>query len=99
LNCRFWRVVKWPKPPVGGRAAFGDVVLAGDAGQLAQLAAAQLAVGHGHAQHRRMALHVPAVLQAQRAELVVPQFAAQVALELVAELGGALRTNWRSKSV
>ena len=36
-----------------------------------------------------MALHVPAVLQAQRAELVVGQLAGQVALQLVAELGGA----------
>jgi hypothetical protein len=49
----------------------------------------QLAVGHGHAQHRCMALHVPAVLQAQRAEVVVGQLAGQVALELVAELGRA----------
>ena len=33
-----------------------------------------------------MALHVPAVLQAQRAELLVGQFAVQMALQLVAEL-------------
>jgi hypothetical protein len=37
-----------------------------------------------------MALHVPAVLQAQRAELVVAELAGEVALELVAELRGAL---------
>ncbi len=44
------------------------VVGAGDIGQCAQLPGAQFAVGHRHAQHRRMALHVPAVLQPQRAE-------------------------------
>ena len=54
-----------------GEVAVAAVELARDARQLAQLAAAQLAVGHGDAQHRRVALHVPAVLQAQRAELVV----------------------------
>ena len=37
-----------------------------------------------------MALHVPAVLQAQRAEVVVGQLAGEMALELVAELRGAL---------
>ena len=56
--------------------------------QLAQLAAGELAVGHGDAQHRRVALDVPAVLQAQRAEIVVRQLAGEVALELVAELRG-----------
>ncbi len=64
------------------------IELARDARQLAQLRAADLAIGRGDAQHRRVALHVPAVLQPQRTELVVAQFAAQVALELVAELRG-----------
>ena len=41
-----------------------------------------------------MALDVPAVLQPQRAELVVAQLAGLLALELVAELRRALRTNW-----
>ena len=59
-------------------------------GQHAQLGAGEFAVGHGHAQHRRVALHVPAVLQAQRAEVVVGQLPAQVAFELVAVLRGAL---------
>ena len=63
-------------------------------------AAAQLAVGHGHAQHRRVALHVPAVLQAQRAELVVaaarrPGGARSWSRNCAARA----RTNWRSKSV
>eukprot|EP01036_Dinobryon_divergens_P041491 gene41491-55012_t len=69
---------------------FGLVVLAGDAGQHADLAAGKLAVGHGHAQHRRVALDVPAVLQPQRAELVFVEAALLPALELVAELGGSL---------
>ncbi|MCY1536751.1 hypothetical protein D9M68_722210 [compost metagenome] len=68
----------------------GLVVFAGDAGQHAQLLARQLAVRHGHAQHRRVALHVPAVLQAQGAELVLVQAALLPALELVSELGSAL---------
>ena len=71
-------------------AAVAAVELARDAGQRAQLLRAQLAVGHGDAQHRRVALHVPAVLQAQRAEVVVGQLAGEVALELVAELRRAL---------
>ena len=48
------------------------------------------AVGHGDAQHRRVALDVEAVLQAQRAEFVVGQFAGLPAADLVAELGDAL---------
>ena len=71
-------------------AAGAAVELARDAGQRAQLLRAQLAVGHGDAQHRRVALDVPAVLQAQRPEVVVGQLAGEVALELVAELRGAL---------
>ena len=59
----------WPARPED--LGLGLVVFAGDLGQHAQLAAGQLAVGHRDAQHRRVALDVPAVLQAQRAELVV----------------------------
>ena len=72
------------------RAAVAAVELARDAGQRAQLLRAQLAVGNGDPRHRRVALHVPAVLQAQRAEVVVGQLAGEVALELVAELRRAL---------
>ncbi len=57
------------------RAAVAAVELARDAGQRAQLLRAQLAVGNGDARHRRVALHVPAVLQAQRPEVVVGQLA------------------------
>ena len=64
------------------------VVHPGDVGQGVQLLGAQRAVGHGHAQHRRMALHIPAVLQAQGAEVVIGQLAGQVALQLVTELRG-----------
>ena len=67
----------------------GLVEFARQTRQHAQLGAADLAVGHGNAQHRGVALHVPAVLQAQGQELLVAQFAALPALELVAELLGA----------
>ncbi len=62
------------------------VVLARDACEHPQLPAGELAVRHGDAQHRRVALDVPAVLQPQRAQLVVGELAARVALELVPEL-------------
>ncbi len=74
----------------GVRAIGPAVELIGNAGQGAQLLRAQLAVRNGHAEHRRVALHVPAVLQAQRPELVFPQLAGEVAGQLVAELRGAL---------
>ena len=61
----------------------------GDVGQRAQLAHGQRAVRHGHAQHRRVALYVPAVLQAQRLELVLAQAAFQVPAQLVSVLGRA----------
>ena len=62
------------------------VELAGNAGQHAQLATGQFAIGHGHAQHGGVALDVPAVLQAQGAEILIGQGACQVALQLVAVL-------------
>ena len=71
-------------------AALAGVELASDAAEGAQLLGAQLAVRDGHAQHRRMALDVPAVLQAQGPEVVVGKLPGEVALQLVAELGGAL---------
>src|SRR5690606_9782060 len=49
-----------------------------------------LAIGHGHTQHGRVALDVPAVLQTQRTEFLVAQLAGQVAFELVTELVRAL---------
>ena len=70
--------------------AVAAVELARDRRELMQLAAVELAIGNGHTQHRRMALHVPAVLQPQCAEVVLRQFAGEVAVELVTELGGAL---------
>ena len=66
------------------------VVAAREVGELPQLAAGEVAVGHRDAEHRRVALDVEAVLQAQRAELVGAQFARQVTPHLVAELGDAL---------
>ncbi len=72
-----------------GEVAVAAVMHAGDVGQLTQLATGQRAIRHGHPQHGRVALHIPAVLQAQRAELVVGQRAGDIALQLVAELRGA----------
>ena len=74
----------------GGEMAVALIVAAGDVGQLAQLAAAQMAVGNGDAQHRRVALHVQAVHQTQRAKLVLAQLAGQIAPGLIAELDHAL---------
>ena len=68
----------------------GLVVLAGDAGQYPQLGAGQLAVRNGDAQHGREALDIPAVLQPQRAELIIPELPGKIALQLVAILGRAL---------
>jgi len=73
-----------------GDVAVAAVVGAGDVRQRAQLLRVQVAVGHGDAQHRRVALDVEAVLQAQRTELVLGQFAGEVAAGLVGELGNAL---------
>ena len=64
----------------------GRVIVAGDGGQHAQLRAVEFTVRHGHTQHGRVALDVPAVLQTQRAKLVVAQGAGQIAGELVAVL-------------
>ena len=74
----------------GGEMTVAFVVAAGDVCELAQLAAAQMAVGNGDAQHRRMSLHIEAVHQPQRAKLVLAQFAGQVAPGLITELGHAL---------
>ena len=74
---------------VGQRLGARCVVLARNAGQHTQLRRRDLAIGHGNAQHRRIALHVPAVLQAQRQEFLVAQQAILPATELVAELLGA----------
>ena len=90
LNCRFWRVVKWPVAPV---------VDAGDVGELAHLARRQRAVGHGDAQHVGVQLQVEAVHQAQRLELVLRQLAREAALDLVAELRDALAHELRIEFV
>ena len=81
LNCRFWRVVKWP---------VAAVVDPGDVGELAQLPRGERAVGDGDAQHVGVELQVDAVHQPQRLELVLGELARQPAADLVAELGHAL---------
>ena len=69
------------------QGGIGLVKLARNAGQHTQLCAGDFAIRHRHAQHRRVALDVPAVLQAQRFELVFAQFASLPALQLVTVLG------------
>ena len=64
--------------------AIAAVVLARDLGQHAHLVAAQIAVWDRNAMHVRVALHVQAVLQTQRTELLFAQFARQAAANLVA---------------
>ena len=78
---------------VGARreVAVAAVVGARDSRQPAQLRAAQFAVRDRDPGHRRVALDVPAVLPPHVAEVVGAERAGQVALELVAELRGALR--------
>ena len=75
---------------LAGVVVFLVVEVAGDARQGAQLRAADFAVRHGHAQHGRKTLNVPAVLQTQGFELVAQQVAGLPAGELIAELGGSL---------
>jgi hypothetical protein len=67
--------------------AVAAVVAAHDARELAQLARGEQPVRHRDPVHRRVALDVEPVLQAQRAEFVVGQLAGEVAAGLVAELG------------
>ena len=76
----------------GGLEDFGLglVVLTRYLGQYADLLAVDFTVGNGHAQHGRVALHVPAVLQAQGAKVVFGKLAALPAFQLVTELGSAL---------
>ncbi|MNT04826.1 hypothetical protein D3C72_1394190 [compost metagenome] len=73
-----------------GEVAIAAVVLARDMAQLAHLLRRQQAVRNRHAQHVGMALHVQAVLQAQRQEFFLGQLVGQAAAHLVTELGDAL---------
>ena len=59
----------------GGEVAVAAIVLAGDFGQLAQLARAQRAVGNGDAQHVGVQLQVQAVGEPQRLELLLGELA------------------------
>jgi hypothetical protein len=73
-----------------GEVAVTAVVLAGNVREHAHLLRRQQAVGHGDAQHVGMALHVQAVLQAQRQELFFGQLVVQAAGNLVAVLRNAV---------
>src|SRR5437588_388465 len=67
-----------------------SIVLAADARQCAQLARRQQPVGNRDAQHRRVLLDVQAVLQAERAEIVLGELTGEISLRLVAKLRDAL---------
>ena len=73
-----------------GEVAIAAVVLARDVREHAHLLRRQQAVGHGDAQHVGVALHVQAVLQAQRNEFLFRQFIGDTARNLVSVLGDAL---------
>ncbi len=66
--------------------AIALVIVARDAGELAQLARIELAIGNGHAQHVCVQLEIDPVLQAQRLELVFQKLAGKPALHLATEL-------------
>ena len=70
----------------GGEMAVAAIVIARDLGELAHLARVEHAIGNGDAQHIGVELQVEAVHQAMRAELLLGQFAAEAARDLVAEL-------------
>ena len=72
-----------------GEVAIAPVVLARDVREHAHLFRRQQAVGHGDAQHVGVALHVQAVLQAQRNEFLFRQFIGDTARNLVSVLGDA----------
>ena len=76
---------------VGARreVAVAAVVGARDVRERAQLRRRQRAVRNRDARHRRVALHVPAVLAPHVAEVVAAQRAGEVTLQLVAELARA----------
>ncbi len=77
----------------GREVAEAAVVAARDVGELVQLGSAQQSVRDRDAQHRRMALDVQSVAQAQRAELLLGQLPGEVAARLVAEFRDALIDN------
>ena len=70
--------------------AIPPVVFARNRRQLVELAAREETVGNRHPQHGRKALGVQAVLQAQRPELLLGQFAGEEPPGLPAELGDPL---------
>ncbi|MPM75405.1 hypothetical protein SDC9_122398 [bioreactor metagenome] len=72
----------------GQQRGVGLIVFTRHLGQHAQLGARQFAIRHGHAQHRGVALDIPAVLQAQGLELVVRELAVLEAFQLIAVLLG-----------
>ena len=70
----------------GADVGIALVVVAGNPGHHSRLARSQLAVRHRHPQHRREALDIKAILQAQGAEFFFAQLACQIASGLITEL-------------
>ncbi len=70
-----------------GEMPIAAVILARNLRERAQLLRGYEPIGNRDPEHRRMLLDVEAVLQAQRAKLVLRQLAGQETLRLVAELG------------
>ena len=67
----------------GGEMAVAPVIFPGDEGQLAELLRRQQPVGNGDPQHIGVKLHVEAVAQPERPELVLGQFTAHPAGDLI----------------
>ena len=67
----------------------GLVVVTRNGCQHTQLRHIQFTIRHGHPQHGRITLHIPAVLQAQRAKFCLGYLPSLPARELVAVLAGA----------
>ncbi len=74
----------------GREVAVGAVIATRHLSQHAQLVGAQQPVRYGDAQHRRMALDVQSVAQAQGSELVFRELAREETLRLVAKLRNPL---------
>ena len=67
----------------GGEMAVAPVIFPGDEGQLAELRRRQKPVGNGNPQHIGVKLHVEAVAQPERPELVLGQLTAHPAGDLI----------------
>ena len=70
----------------GGEMSVPAIVASCDRAQDTQLCGRQQSIGNGDAQHRRMALDIQAIAQAQVSEFIVVQLAGQESPCLIAKL-------------